>query len=36
MKQKWQDYNVEIISDIELPTSIDDSRVRFTLVKKIL
>ena len=36
MKQKWQDYNVEIISDIELPTSIDDAHVRFTLVKKIL
>ena len=34
MKEKLQDYDVEIITDLELPRQIDDSHVRFTLIKK--
>ena len=34
MKHRWEDYDVEIITDLELPKVIDDSHVRFTLLKK--
>ncbi len=34
MKEKWQDYDVEVVTDFELPRQIDDSHVRFTLIKK--
>ena len=34
MKEKWQNYDVELITDLELPRQIDDSHVRFTLIKK--
>lgn len=34
MKEKWQKYDVEIISDIDLPLEIDSGKVRFTLIRK--
>ena len=34
MIEKWQNYDVELITDLELPRQIDDSHVRFTLIKK--
>ena len=35
MKERWGKFNVEIISDIEIPVEIDQGKVRLTLVKKI-
>jgi len=35
MKERWSKFNVEIISDIEIPVEIDQGKVRLTLVKKI-
>mgnify|MGYP001561020202 CR=1 FL=1 len=34
MKDRWKSYNVDIISDIEIPYEIDNNRVHYTLVKK--
>ena len=34
MKKRWSKFDVEIISDVEIPYSIDSSKSRFTLVKK--
>lgn len=34
MKERWKSYNVDIISDIEIPYEIDNNRVHYTLVRK--
>lgn len=35
MKERWSKFNVEIISDVEIPLEIDPGKVRLTLVKKL-
>ena len=35
MKERWSKFNVEIISDTEIPLEIDLGKVRLTLVKKL-
>jgi SAM-dependent methyltransferase len=35
MKEKWSNYNVEIISDVEIPKEIDSTKSRLTLIKKL-
>ena len=34
MKEKWSDFDVEIISDVEIPLEVDSGKMRFTLVRK--
>ena len=34
MAKRWKEYDVEIISDIEIPIKIDKAKTRFTLVRK--
>ena len=34
MKEKWNNFNVEIISDVDIPTEVDSGKMRFTLVRK--
>ena len=34
MKKRWKNYEMEIISDVNIPKEIDSGKVRFTLVKK--
>tara|TARA_B110000438_G_scaffold250701_1_gene254704 strand:+ start:1148 stop:1717 length:570 start_codon:yes stop_codon:yes gene_type:complete len=34
MKTKWKNYDVEIISDLEMPEKIDSGKTRLTVVKK--
>ena len=35
MKTKWNNYDVEIISDLEMPEKIDSGKTRLTVVKKL-
>jgi len=35
MKERWSKYDVEIISDVEIPLEVDQGKVHLTLVKKI-
>ncbi len=35
MKERWSKFDVEIISDVEIPLEIDPGKVRLTLLKKI-
>ncbi|MDH3191914.1 MAG: class I SAM-dependent methyltransferase [Nitrosopumilus sp.] len=35
MKKRWLDYNVKIISDVDMHEEIDPDKTRFTLLKKI-
>jgi len=35
MKKRWNDYNVKVITDFELPEELDPNKIRFTLVEKI-
>ena len=35
MKKRWSKFDVEIISDVEIPLEIDPGKVRLTLLKKI-
>lgn len=34
MKEWWEKFEVDIITDIDIPSTIDSERLRFTLVKK--
>ena len=34
MKELWGEYDVEIISDIEIPLEIDSGKSRLTIIKK--
>ena len=34
MKERWSNFDVEIISDVEIPLEIDQGKVRLTIVKK--
>ena len=34
MKERWKKFDVEIISDVEVPINIDSGRTRLTLVRK--
>jgi len=34
MKERWNNFDVDIISDVEIPLEIDQGKVRLTLVKK--
>ena len=34
MKKLWEEYNVEVISDIEIPLEIDSGKSRLTIIKK--
>ena len=34
MKERWGNFDVEVISDVEIPLEIDQGKVRLTLVKK--
>ena len=34
MKERWSKFDVEIISDIEIPIEVDQGKVRLTLVRK--
>ena len=34
MKERWSNYDVEIMSDVEIPVEIDQGKVRLTLLKK--
>jgi hypothetical protein len=34
MKERWEGFDVEIISDVEIPTNIDSGRTWLTLVRK--
>ena len=34
MKERWSKFNVEVISDIDIPLDIDSGKMRLTLVKK--
>ena len=34
MKERWSNFDVEIISNIEIPLEIDQGKVRLTIVKK--
>jgi len=34
MKERWIKFNVEIISDIEIPIEVDPGKVRLTLIRK--
>ena len=35
MKELWNDFNIEIISDEEIPKKVDFDRNRITIIKKI-
>lgn len=35
MKERWSKFDVEVISDVEIPLEIDPGKVRLTLLKKI-
>jgi len=35
MKERWSNYDVEIISDVEIPLEVDQGKVHLTLIKKI-
>jgi SAM-dependent methyltransferase len=35
MKKRWESFNVDIISDVEIPLEIDDNKVHYTLVRKL-
>jgi len=35
MAERWKNFNVKIISDIEIPTELDPGKMRFTLVEKL-
>ena len=35
MKAKWSNYDVEIISDLEIPEKIDSGKTRLTVVRKL-
>jgi len=35
MKKRWSKFNVEIITDVEIPHHIDSGKTHFTLIKKI-
>ncbi len=35
MKERWSKFNVEIISDIDIPLEIDSGKMRLTIIKKI-
>ena len=35
MKERWKNFKVEIISDVEIPETIDSGKTRFTLVRKL-
>jgi len=34
MKKRWSKFNVEIISDVEIPIEVDPGKVRLTLIRK--
>lgn len=34
MKERWQKYDVEIISNVDLPLEVDSGKMRFTLIRK--
>lgn len=34
MKKRWQEFNVNLISDVDIPLEIDPDKVRLTLVEK--
>jgi len=36
MKKRWSDFQVELISDVEIPIDLDINKVRFTLVRKMV
>jgi SAM-dependent methyltransferase len=36
MQKRWSDFDVDIISDVDIPLEVDSANSRFTLVKKIL
>jgi len=35
MKKRWNDFNVRVLTDKELPTDLDPAKTRFTLVEKL-
>lgn len=35
MKKLWSEFNVEILSDVDVPINIDEGKVRMTIVKKL-
>lgn len=35
MEKRWKNFNVEIISDVQLPEKMDPSQLRLTLIKKL-
>jgi len=35
MKERWKQFKVEIITDVEIPEKIDSGKTRFTLVRKL-
>ena len=35
IKKRWMDYNVKIISDVDMHEEIDPDKTRFTLLKKL-
>lgn len=35
MKKRWKDYNVRIVSDVDIPKELDPDNVRFTLIEKL-
>lgn len=34
MKERWSKFDVEIISDVDIPSNIDSGKMRFTLMRK--
>ena len=35
MKKRWEKFNVEVVSDVDIPLDVDSGKMRFTLVRKL-
>ena len=34
MRKRWEDMNIKIVSEVEIPINVDPGKMRFTLIEK--